>query len=114
MKIRRGDIVIVNLDPVIGSEQGKVRPAVVIQNDIGNEFSPVIIVAPITSQIFGKDYPINVKIEKNISGLEKDSNILLNQIRTVDKKRICKNLGSLPNYIITKVDNALKLSLGLN
>ena len=77
MKIKRGQIVMVKLDPVVGSEQGKTRPALIIQNDIGNEFSPVTIVAPITSRIIDKQYPTNVQISKKESGLDKESTILL-------------------------------------
>ena len=86
--IKRGEIVLVNLNPVIGSEQGKIRPALVIQNDLGNKFSPVTIIAPITSKKFSNEFPTNVEMSSNYSGLNKNSTILLNQIRTIDKSRI--------------------------
>ena len=114
MNIKRGDIVLVNLDPVKGSEQGKIRPALVIQNDIGNEYSPITIIAPITSKIFSKEFPTNVQIQTKDSGLEKESTILLNQIRAIDKSRIIKKLKRLNDSIIKKVDLAIKLSLALD
>jgi len=85
MKIKKGDIILVNLDPVIGSEQRKTRPAVVIQNNIGNEYFPKTIIATITSKVFEKEFPTNVFISRKESKLGKDSTILLNQIRTIDK-----------------------------
>ncbi|MBU0962855.1 MAG: type II toxin-antitoxin system PemK/MazF family toxin [Nanoarchaeota archaeon] len=113
MIIKRGDLVLVNLDPVIGSEQGKIRPAVIIQNNLGNDYSPTTIIAPITSKIFSKEYPTNVQISAKESGLEKDSTILLNQIRTIDKVRIVKKLNSLDITIMEKVDYAIKSSLDI-
>lgn len=113
VNIKRGQIVIVNFEPIKGSEQGGIQPAVVLQNDIGNKISPVTIVAAITSKIFIKEYPTNVFLSKKKSNLEKDSTILLNQIRTIDKKRIIKKVCSLNKEIINKVDNALKISLKL-
>ncbi len=114
MKVRRGDIVLVDLDPVKGSEQGKTRPAVVIQNNVGNKHSPTTIVAPLTSS-YRKVYPVNVEVESGENGLEKDSIILLNQIVTVDiESRILKKLGKLPTERMEKVDNAIEISLGLN
>ena len=114
MDIKRGDIVLVNLDTVIGSEQGKTRPALVIQNDIGNKYSPTTIVAPITSKIFSKEFSTNVQVSPQDSGLETESTILLNQIRTLDKSRIIKKLGSTKDQIIKKVDLAIKISLNVN
>lgn len=110
IKIRRGDVVLVNLDPVIGSEQGKTRPALIIQNDIGNEYSPTTIVAPVTSKIFSKQYPTNVEID---SPLKEKSTILLNQIRTIDKSRIIKNYGRISSKKIKEVNEAIMNSLGL-
>ena len=114
MDIKRGDIVLVNLDPVIGSEQGKTRPALVIQNDIGNKYSPTTIIAPITSKIFSKEFSTNVQISSQDSGLENESTILLNQIRALDKSRIIKKLGSINDQIMKKVDLAIKISLDVN
>ena len=113
MEFKRGDIVLVNLDPVLGSEEGKTRPALVIQNDLGNKYSPTTIVAPITSKKFSKEFPTNVQITAKDSGLEKESTILLNQIRTIDKSRIIKRLDKLNEQIIEKVDLAIKISLDL-
>ena len=114
IRIQRGDIVLVNLDPVIGSEQGKTRPAMVIQNNIGNDNSPTTIVAPITSKVFTKEFPTNVQITSKESKLEKDSTILLNQVRTIDKSRIVKILANkISNNIINKVNLAIKVSLDL-
>ena len=113
MQIKRGDIVLVNLDPVIGSEQGKTRPALIIQNDIGNEYSPTTIVAPITSKIFSKQFPTNVEIDSTNSPLKEKSTILLNQIRTIDKLRIIKNYGRISNKKMKEVDEAIMNSLEL-
>ncbi len=114
MEIKRGDILLINFEPVKGSEQGRIRPAVVIQNDILNKFSPLTIVAPITSKIYEKEYPTNVFIKKEESKLNNDSTILLNQIRTIDKRRIAKRLGSLSIFLMNKVDLAIKICLSLN
>jgi len=111
--IRRGDIALVNLDPVIGSEQGKTRPALVIQNDVGNEFSPTTIVAPITSKIYSKRFPTNVEIDSSNSPLKEKSTILLNQIRTIDKRRIINNYGAIAEKKMKEVNEAIIDSLGL-
>lgn len=113
MKIKRGEIVLVNLEPVIGSEQGRIRPALIIQNDIGNELSPTTIIAPITSKIYSKEFPTNVFLRKQDSKLDKDSTVLLNQIRTIDKIRIIKKIIMLDDFLMKKVDMAVKISLGL-
>jgi len=114
MEIRRGDILLAKLDPVIGAEQGRTRPVIVIQNDFGNKTSPTIIIAPITSKIYSKEFPTNVKISKEESGLKIDSTILLNQIRTIDKRRIVKKISSLNELVIKRIDLAIKISLGLD
>lgn len=112
--MRRGDIVLVDLDPTKGSEQGKTRPAVVIQNDTGNKYSPTTIVAPMTSS-YKKVYPINVEVRSEETDVEKDSVILLNQIVTVDTEaRIIKKFGTLSQKKMEEVNDALKLSLGLD
>jgi mRNA interferase MazF len=113
MEIKRGDILLVNFEPVRGSEQGRVRPAIVIQNNILNKFSPLTIVAPITSKIYEKEYPTNVFIKKEEAVLNNDSTVLLNQIRTIDKRRIIKRLGSLNIFLMNKVDFAIKICLEL-
>ena len=114
LEIKRGDILLVNFEPVKGSEQGRIRPAIVIQSDILNKFSPLTIVAPVTSKMYEKEYPTNVFIKKEDSELNNDSTILLNQMRTIDKRRILKKLGSLDNFLMNKVDMAIKISLALD
>lgn len=112
-RIRRGDIVLVNLEPVVGSEQGKTRPALVIQNDTGNEFSPTTIVASITSKLYSKKFPTNVEIDSSNSPLKEKSTVLLNQIRTIDKRRIIKNYGTIAGSKMKEVNEAIVDSLGL-
>jgi len=112
-EVKRGDIWLVNLDPTIGHEIKKLRPAVIIQNDLGNKYSPITIVAPITSQNIEKIYPIEVILDKKSSGLEKISKILLNQIRAIDKRRLIKKLGKADYDSMVKIDNAIKISLGI-
>lgn len=114
VKIRRGEIFLANLEPVRGSEQGGIRPVLIIQNDIGNEYSTTTIVAPLTSNMIKKEYPTNVFVSKRESKLDKDSTILLNQIRTIDKNRINKKIGSLDNFTMNKVNKAIKVSLSLD
>ena len=113
IKIKRGDIVLANLEPVVGSEQGSVRPVLIIQNDISNQYSPTTIIAPITSKVYEKEYPTNVNVLKQDSGLDKDSTVLLNQIRTIDRSRIRKVIGNLDDFLMKSVDSAIKVSLGL-
>jgi len=113
MQISRGDIVLVNLDPIVGSEQGKTRPALVIQNDISNKYSPVTIVAPITTKLYSKKFPTNVEIDSTNSPIKEKSTILFNQIRAIDKSRITKNYGSIAANKIKEVDDAIRNSLGL-
>ena len=110
---KRGDIILVNFDQIIGKEQGRTRPAIVIQNDTSNTYSPTTIVAPVTSKIYSKEFPTNVQIPSVESGLKKESTILLNQIRTIDKLRIIKRINSLKDAEMKKVDLAIKVSLGL-
>ena len=113
MVIERGDILLANLEPVRGSEQGGIRTFLVIQNNISNRHSPVIIIAAITSKTFDKEFPTNVFISRQDSKLNKDSTILLNQIRTIDKGRIAKRISHWNEFIMKKVDMAIKVSLGL-
>lgn len=110
---KRGEIYLVNFDPTIGSEIKKTRPALIIQNDVSNEHSPIIIVAAITSKYDEKLYPTEVSITKNEGGLSQDSVILLNQIRSIDKQRLVKRIGKLDERKIKKIDLAIKISLGL-
>lgn len=113
LEIKRGDIFLVDLEHVRESEQGKCRPALVIQNNLGNTYSPITIIAAITSKKFNEEYPNNVHIKSNESDLEQDSTVLLNQIRIIDKSRIIKFLGKLSEEDMKKVDLALKISLDL-
>ncbi len=112
--IKRGEVVLANLEPIAGSEQGGIRPCLIIQNDFGNKYSPLTIIAPLTAKKISKNFPTNVFISKIDSGLDKDSTILLNQIKTIDKSRIIKKISNLDNDIMRKVDLAIKISLGLN
>ena len=114
MEIKRGDIFLVNFEPVKGAEQGRIRPAIIVQNNTVNQYGPLTIVAPITSKKYTKEFPTNVEIVKEDSGLKHDSTVLLNQIRTIDKRRILRRLSSLNGFIMRKVDMAIKISLGLN
>jgi len=111
-EVKRGDIWLVNLDPTIGHEIRKSRPAVIIQNDLGNKYSPITIVAPITSQNIERTYPIEVVLDKKSSGLEKISKVLLNQIRAIDKRRLIKKLGKIDYETMMNVDYSIKISLG--
>jgi len=114
VEIKRGDIVLVNLELIKGSEQGGIRPCLIIQNDKGNKYSPLTIIAPITSKEFSKEFPTNVFVSKEDSGLNKNSTILLNQIKTIDKLRIIKKINSLNSFLMSKVDIAIKISLNLH
>lgn len=102
-----------DLSPVVGSEQGGIRPVLVIQNDIGNKFSPTVIVSAITSQINKAKLPTHVEISAKDYGLQKDSVILLEQIRTIDKRRIKEKIGHLDDKLMEQVNEALYISLGL-
>lgn len=113
IQVRRGDIFYADLSPVVGSEQGGIRPVLVLQNNIGNQYSPTTIVAAITSQISKAKLPTHVEISAEASGLEKDSVILLEQIRTIDKSRLMEKVTSLSDQIMEQVNQALEISLGL-
>ncbi|NLC03123.1 MAG: type II toxin-antitoxin system PemK/MazF family toxin [Tissierellia bacterium] len=113
MMVRRGDVFYADLSPVIGSEQGGVRPVLVVQNDIGNKYSPTIIIAAITSQINKAKLPTHVEITAPEYGLPKDSVVLLEQIRTIDKKRLREKIGRFNDEMMRSVDDALKISVGL-
>jgi mRNA interferase MazF len=113
MDIRRGDIVLADLSPVIGSEQGGLRPVLVIQNDIGNKYSPTVIISAITAQIDKSKLPTHVEIKKGKYGLTRNSVVLLEQVRTIDKKRLSQKLGHVDQALMKSVDDALIVSLGL-
>ena len=113
MQIRKGDIYFADLSPVVGSEQGGVRPVLVVQNDVGNRFSPTIIVAAVTSQLKKAKLPTHVPIHADGSGLDRDSVVLLEQLRTIDKKRLREHIGTVNHEVICTVDDALSVSLGI-
>lgn len=113
MIVKRGDVFYADLSPVVGSEQGGVRPVLVIQNDIGNRFSPTVIIAAITAQIQKAKLPTHVEIEAKTHGMERDSVILLEQIRTIDKQRLTDKITHLEEETMRKVDEALQISVGL-
>lgn len=113
MSIKRGEIFYAELNPVIGSEQGGTRPVLVIQNDIGNQYSPTTIVVAITSQISKAKLPTHVEVRAVRSGLERDSVILTEQIRTVDKSRLKEKVAVLDDEVMLRVDDAIEVSLGL-
>lgn len=113
MIVRRGDIFYADLSPVVGSEQGGVRPVLIVQNDVGNKYSPTVIVAAITSQINKAKLPTHIEILGEDYGLNKDSVILLEQVRTVDKKRLKEKIGHLDEEKMELVNDALIISLGL-
>ena len=110
---KRGEVYLINFDPTIGSEIKKTRPALIIQNDVSNKYSPVTIVAAISSQFDGIFYPNEVLIKSPEGGLNVDSVALLNQIRTIDCQRLIKKIGHVSNSTIQKIDIAMKISLGL-
>ena len=114
MVVKRGDIFYADLSPVVGSEQGGTRPVLVVQNDVGNKFSPTVIVAAITSQINKAKMPTHIEISANDFGLAKDSVILLEQIRTIDKRRLKEKIGRLNDELLANVDEALGISFGIS
>lgn len=113
VNVTRGDVYYADLNPVVGSEQGGIRPVLIIQNDIGNKYSPTVIVAAITSKIEKAKLPTHIEISAKNTNLEKDSVILLEQIRTIDKKRLQKHITHLDDNIINKVNEAIEISLGV-
>lgn len=112
--IKRGDVYYADLRPVIGSEQGGIRPVLIIQNDTGNKHSPTIICAAITSKMNKAKLPTHVELDSSKYEMVKDSVILLEQLRTIDKRRLKDKVCHLDSEILTKVDKALKISLELN
>ncbi len=111
--VLRGDVFYANLNPVIGSEQGGVRPVLILQNDIGNKYSPTTIVAAITSRIKKAKLPTHVELDSSSFALEKDSVILLEQVRTIDKRRLKEKIAHLDEKTMASIDKALQISLGL-
>lgn len=113
MVIKRGDIFYADLSPVIGSEQGGIRPVLIVQNDIGNKYSPTVIASAITSQINKAKLPTHIELSAKDYGLPRDSVILLEQIRTIDKKRLREKIGHLDDELMEKVNEAITVSFGL-
>ena len=112
MTIKRGEVYYADLNPVVGSEQGGVRPVVVLQNDVGNKYSPTVIAAATTSRLYKAKLPTHIEIAKENSPLPKNSVVLLEQIRTIDKSRLKEKIGELPADVMRKIEDALLLSLG--
>ncbi len=114
MIIKRGDMFYADLSPVIGSEQGGIRPVLIIQNDLGNKYSPTVIAAAITSQKNKTRLPTHIELGENTSGLKSDSIVLAEQIRTIDKSRLREKIGHIEDEgTISKINNALGVSFGL-
>ena len=113
MDITRGDIFFADLDPVQGSEQGGVRPVVIVQNDRGNRFSPTVICAAMTSRLGKNDLPTHVWVSARDSGLKSDSLVLCEQIRTIEKRRLQNRVGKLAGMALARVDHALRTALGM-
>lgn len=113
MIVRRGDIYYADLSPVVGSEQGGIRPVLIVQNDVGNRFSPTVIAAAITSQHSKANLPTHIMLDAGSTGLAKDSIVLLEQVRTIDKHRLKERMGCLDEQSMSMVDQALSISFGL-
>lgn len=113
MSIKRGEIYYADLSPVVGSEQGGVRPVLIVQNDVGNKHSPTVIAAAITSQKDKAKLPTHIELDSGNCGLAKDSVVLLEQIRTIDKKRLRERMGELDTNSMTQINSALSISFGL-
>lgn len=113
MNIKRGEIYYADLSPVIGSEQGGIRPVLIVQNDVGNRYSPTVIAAAITSQRDKTNLPTHIKVQADDCGLAKDSIVLLEQVRTIDKRRLKERMGALDIGSMDMVDRALSVSFGL-
>nr|DAF85184.1 MAG TPA: PemK-like protein [Siphoviridae sp. ctj8j9] len=111
--VKRGEIYYADLSPVVGSEQGGIRPVLIVQNDVGNRHSPTVIAAAITSQKDKAKLPTHISVQAATCGLTKDSIVLLEQIRTIDKRRLKDRMGALDPPSMTRVDNALQISFGL-
>lgn len=114
MGIRKGDIYYADLTPVVGSEQGGVRPVLIIQNDVGNRFSPTVIAAAITSRQGKRILPTHIRLEDDLQGLHNNSMVLLEQIRTIDRTRLREYIGRLNVSTMHEIDHAIAISFGLN
>jgi mRNA interferase MazF len=113
ISVKRGDIYYADLSPVVGSEQGGVRPVLIIQNDVGNKYSPTVIAAAITSRMGKTKLPTHIDVYAERAGLARDSVVLLEQVRTLDKRRLREKMGHLDEEIMLEIDNAIAVSLGL-
>ena len=113
MNVKRGDIYYADLSPVVGSEQGGLRPVLIIQNDVGNKYSPTVIAAAITSRLSKTRLPTHIDIYADKVGLTKDSVVLLEQIRTLDKRRLKEKMGHLDDVVMNEVNSAIAVSFGL-
>ena len=113
MSVKRGDIYYADLSPVVGSEQGGLRPVLIIQNDVGNRYSPTVIAAAITSRMGKTRLPTHIDIYADKAGLSKDSVVLLEQIRTLDKQRLKEKMGHLDDTMMSEINNAIAVSFGL-
>lgn len=113
MIVHRGDIYYADLSPVVGSEQGGVRPVLIVQNDVGNKYSPTVIAAAITSRHDKANLPTHIEVDAQGSGLLKDSVVLLEQVRTLDKHRLREKMGKLDSESMNRIDHAISVSLGL-
>ncbi len=111
--IKRGDIFYADLSPVVGSEQGGLRPVLIIQNDVGNKYSPTVIAAAITSRMGKARLPTHIDIHADRVGLSKDSVVLLEQIRTLDKRRLKEKMGHLDGVVMNRINTAIAVSFGL-
>ena len=113
MNIKRGDIYYADLSPVVGSEQGGIRPVLIIQNDVGNRYSPTVIAAAITSRLSKNKLPTHIPLEAAGCGLQKDSVVLLEQVRTLDKRRLREKMGYVDVHAMKEINRALSVSFGL-
>ena len=113
MNVKRGDIYYADLSPVVGSEQGGMRPVLIVQNDVGNRYSPTVIAAAITSRTDKTKLPTHIPIEARDCGLQKDSVVLLEQVRTLDKRRLRERMGSVSIQAMKEINQALSVSFGL-
>lgn len=112
LTVKRGDLFYADLSPVVGSEQGGIRPVLIVQNDVGNKYSPTIIAAAVTSQLNKAKLPTHIELEAENFGLPKNSVVLLEQIRTLDKRRLKEKIGQLPEMLMERVNEGLMISLG--
>ena len=114
MTVKRGEIYYADLSPVVSSEQGGIRPVLIVQNDVGNKYSPTVIAAAITSQQDKTELPTHIKVDADDCGLSKNSIVLLEQVRTIDKQRLRERMGSLGSGAMNRIDRALSVSFGLD